>query len=525
MSSWLNENTLTYDHAFHDKHFLNVLAGYTTQSAKGESSVANAQTFPNDLSFFNNLSSGTAVTSSSSAFIRTMNSYFGRVSYSYQHKYNITISERADGASSLGANKKWGYFPSVGVSWNINKENFLKGTEKIISDLKVRLSAGKTGNSEVPSYSSLQLLNVSNYYFNNILVTGLAPVQLPNPNLGWETTTQYDGGLDLGLLNNKINIIFDAYYKKTTDLLLNVPMPLYTGYQTELENVGSVENKGLEVTLNTENVKTHDFTWKSTIVFATNKNKILSLGSGVNSYFPLAPTGQVSPVIVQVGLPVGTFWGYSTNGLLSASDLANGYPLLAGVSQIVGDQKYVPLNADAKQVTIADKHSLGSAQPKFTGSFSNTLAYKNIDLSFFFQGSYGNKIFNLLQQQLEIPKETVNSSFTLLNRYSDSNPGGTLPRATNSPVPQVIDRYIEDGSYLRLKSISLGYALPASVYSKIHAKQFRIYVSAQNLATFTKYTGTDPEASFYTGDNTKQGIDYGVYPSSKSFIAGVNITF
>ncbi len=523
--TWLNENTLTYDHAFQEKHFINVLAGYTTQHSQGESSVANAQTFPNDLSSFNNLSSGTAVTGFSSAFVRTLNSFLGRISYSYLHKYNITISERADGASPLGANKKWGYFPSAGLSWNVNREEFFKGLDKTISDLKIRVSVGQTGNSEVPSYSSLQLLGASNYYFNNTLVTGLAPSQLSNPDLGWETTTQYDGGIDLGLYDNRINFIFDAYYKKTTNLLLNVPLPLYTGYQTELENVGSVENKGLELTLNTENIKTKDFTWKSTIVFAANRNKILSLGPGVNSYFPLAPTGQVSPVIVQVGLPVGTFWGYSTKGLLTASDLANKYPLLAGVSQIAGDQKYVPLHDEEGQITTADKHNLGSAQPKFTGSFSNTLSYKKLDLSFFFQGSYGNKIFNLLQQQLEIPKETVNSSATLLNRYSDTNPNGSLPRATNSPVPQVIDRYIEDGTYLRLKSIMLGYSLPTSLFSMIHVKQFRIYVSVQNLLTVTKYTGTDPEANFYTGDNTKQGIDYGVYPSYRTYLAGVSITF
>jgi len=523
--SWLNENTITYDHSFQEKHYLNILAGYTTQYSQGESAVSNAQSFPNDISTYNNLASGTAVTGSSSAFVRTMNSYLGRVSYSYRHKYNVTISERADGASSLGANKKWGYFPSIGLSWNVGSEDYLKKFDKTISDLKIRLSAGKTGNSEVPSYSSLQLLGVTNYYFNNTLYTGLAPTQLANNNLGWETTSQYDGGIDVGFLKNRINFIFDAYYKKTSNLLLNVPLPLYTGYQSELENVGSVENKGLELTLNTENIKTHDFSWKSTLVFATNANKILSLGASTNSYFPLAPTGQVSPVIVQVGLPVGTFWGYSTKGLLSASDISAKFPLLSGVSQIVGDQKYVPLHSGETQITTADKHNLGSAQAKFTGSFSNTITWKKFDLAFFFQGSYGNKIFNLLQQQLEIPKETSNSSATLLNRYSATNPNGTLPRATNAPVAQVIDRYIEDGSYLRLKNISLGYTLPASTLSKLHVKQLRVYVSAQNLLTLTKYTGTDPEASFYTGDNTKQGIDYGVYPSSKTYLVGLNVSF
>jgi len=524
VNSWLNENTLTYDHDFNDKHFLNVLVGYTTQYQGGESVLANAQLFPNDISTYNNLASGTAQPLASSSFTSTTNSYLARINYSYKHKYNVTVSERADGASVLGANKKWGYFPSVGLSWNVNKEGFFKPFEKTISDLKIRLSAGQTGNSNVPPYSSLQSLGTSNYYFNNTLVTGLAPSQLENKNLGWETTTQFDAGIDLSLLNNKINLVLDGYYKKTTDLLLNVPLPLYTGYQSALENVGSVQNKGLELTVNTENIKTKNFSWRSTIVWATNANKILSLGKGVSNYFPLAPTGQVSPVIVAVGQPVGTFWGYSTNGLLTAEDIANGYPLLTGVSQTVGDQKYLTTSSAHKTITTVDKHYLGSAQPSFTGSFSNTFTYKQVDLTFFFQGSYGNKIFNLLQQQLELTKQTSNASASLLDRYSATNPNGTLPRATNAPVAQVIDRYIEDGSYLRLKNLTLSYSVPTKLISRIHARQLKVYVTGQNLLTITKYSGTDPEANFYTGDNTKQGIDFGVYPSSKTYLVGVSIT-
>ena len=523
--TWLNENTLTYDHAFQNTHFLTVLAGYTTQYEKDESAVASAQKFPNDLTTYNDLSyAGTPVLSASTGHSSALDSWLGRINYSYQHKYNLTLSERADGSSKLGANNKWGFFPSIGLSWNTSKEDFFRPLNNTISNLKLRLTAGQTGNSEVPPYSSLASLAPSNYYFNNTLVTGIAPVQLANPNLKWETTTQYDGGIDLGLFNNRISLVFDAYYKKTTDLLLNVPFPLYTGYASELENVGSVENKGIELALNTDNIRSSAFSWKSTIVFAANRNKILNLGPGTSSYFPLAPTGQVSPVIVQVGLPVATFWGYSTNGLLTASDLSKGVPLLSGVSQTVGDQKYVDWNKDGT-VTTADKHNLGSAQPKFTGSFSNTITYKSFDLSFFFQGSYGNKIFNLLEQKLEIPTLSLNASSKELNRYSTTNPNGTFPRATNSPVPQVIDRYIEDGSYLKLKNITLGYTLPRSLLEKIHAKQLRVYVSAQNPLVWTKYTGYDPEVNFYDNDNTKQGIDYGVYPSNKTFLAGVNIGF
>jgi TonB-dependent starch-binding outer membrane protein SusC len=522
--SWLNENTLTWDHTWQNTHFLNFLAGYTTQFSKDESAVASAQKFPNDLTAYNNLAyAGTAVLSLSDAHQSTLNSFLVRLNYSFLHKYNLTLSERADGSSKLGANNKWGYFPSIGISWNVNKEEFFKRFDRYISNLKVRLTVGQTGNSEVPPYSSLAALAPTNYYFNSTLVTGISPVQLANPDLKWETTTQYNAGVDIGLFTNRVNLTFDAYYKKTSDLLLYVPFPLYTGYASQLENVGSVENKGFELGLTSDNIKNKNFTWRSTFLIAANRNKVLSLGEST-SFFPVAATGQVSPVIVQVGLPVGTFWGYETNGLLTTGDLSKGVPLLAGVPQQVGDTKYMDWNGD-KAITTNDKHNLGSAQPKFTASLSNTITWKKFDLSFFIQGSYGNKLFNLLQQKLEIPTLTLNASAALLNRWSATNPEGAIARATNSPVPQVTDRYIEVGSYAKLKNISLGYNFPQIISSKIRAKQLRIYVSAQNLITLTNYTGYNPEVSFYDNDNTKQGIDYGIYPAARTFLAGLNITF
>jgi TonB-dependent starch-binding outer membrane protein SusC len=522
-TSWLNENTLTYDHSIHDKHFFTVLAGYTTQSQNDESAVASAQKFPNDLTAYNNLAYGaTAILPSSNSHSSTLNSFLGRVSYSYLHKYNITVSERADGASVLGSNNKWGYFPSVGVSWNASQEDFFTTLAGTINNLKIRASAGQTGNSNVPPYSSLAALSPTNYYFNNTLVTGIAPIQLANPDLKWETTTQYDAGLDLGLFKNRISFVFDAYYKKTTDLLLNVPFPLYTGYASVLENVGSVENKGVEISLNADIIRSKDLAWHTNIVFAKNENKVLSLGNGTQSFTPTAPTGQQSPVIVQVGLPLGTFWGYSTDGLLTADDIAKGVPLLTGVPQKVGDRKYVALNGHTS-VTSVDKHNLGNSQPKFTYGFSNTVSFKGFDLSFLLQGSYGNKLFNQFEQLLEKPTLALNAAGVLVNRWTADNTSGTMPRATNSPVPQVIDRYVEDASYVRLKNLTLGYNLPKDFLSKIHVKQFRVYVGAQNLFTITHYTGYDPEANYFDGDNTKQGIDFGVYPPVRTYLLGVNL--
>ncbi|HEX8677585.1 MAG TPA: TonB-dependent receptor, partial [Segetibacter sp.] len=280
-TTWINENLLTYDHAFNKKHFINILGGYTIQHQKDNVAVAAAQKFPNDLTKFNNLNfASTPVLSTSDAHESAINSYLARVNYSLLHKYNLSLSARADGSSKLGVNNRWGFFPSVGFSWNAGEEDFFEKYSKTISNLKLRLSAGRTGNSEVPPYSSLAALTPTNYYFSGALVTGISPKQIANPDLKWETTTQYNAGIDLGLLRNKINVSFDVYLKRTTDLLLNVPFPLYTGYASSLQNVGSVENKGVELSITSDNLKARNFSWKTTLVVAANRNKILSLGKG-----------------------------------------------------------------------------------------------------------------------------------------------------------------------------------------------------------------------------------------------------
>jgi len=523
-TSWLNENTVTWTPTFGD-NFFNVLAGYTTQVSDDQEAVASAEKFPNDLTSFNDLSvASTPLLPSSGAHHSVINSFLGRVSYSFQHKYNVTISGRADGSSVLGANHKWGYFPSIGLSWNASQEDFFRDRFPLVSNLKLRVSAGQTGNSGVPPYSSLATLAPTNYYFGGTLVTGIAPTQIANPNLKWETTTQYDAGVDVGVFKNRVSFTFDAYYKKTTDLLLNVPLPAFSGYTSALENVGSVRNAGIEAGLNVDIVRARSFSWKTAAVWAANRNKILNLGPGVSYYYPSAPIGQQSPVIVQVGLPVGAFYGYSTDGLLTTADLAKGVPLLTGVPQQVGDQRYVAL-AGHTSVTTADKHYLGSSQPKFTWGWTNNFSWRGFDLSAVIQGSYGNKLFNQLEQQLEKPTLSLNASGALVNRWSVSNPFGVVPRATNSPVPQVIDRWIQNASYARLKNLTLGYTFSRGSAGRIRAKQLRVYVSAQNWVTVTSYKGYNPEANFFDNDNTRAGIDYGIYPAARTILGGLTITF
>jgi TonB-linked SusC/RagA family outer membrane protein len=526
VNTWLNENTLTYDKAF-GNHFLNVLVGYTTQYSNGEAETAGSKNFVSDATTYNSLQSGSqTLTPTSSAYSWALNSYLARINYSYAHKYNLTLSGRADGSSRFGAGNKWGYFPSAGISWNASEEDFIKQVTAI-SNLKVRFSAGQTGSQEIGQYQSLATLSPVNYDFNSALVTGFAANRLSNPNLKWEKTSQFDGGFDLGLLGNRINLVFDAYYKKTNDLLLSIPIPLSTGYSSSLQNIGSVENKGLEIGINTENITGNRFTWKSSIVYSLNRNKVLSLGGSEISFFPGIPNaalGFLQPVIVKVGLPLGTFWGYKTAGIFqNASDIANSPTLDTKANTKPGDRKYADVNGDGK-ITPADKVALGNTQPKFIGSFTNTFAYKHFDLLVFLQGSYGNKIYNALQQQLEITNLTSNAWADIANRWTPTNPGNTVPRATNSPVGQMSDRYIQDGSYLRLKNLVLGYNFSNDLLNKIYVKQVRIYVSAQNLATWTKYKGYDPEVNSFEQNNTAQGIDYGAYPNYRTFLVGLNVT-
>jgi TonB-linked SusC/RagA family outer membrane protein len=524
--TWVNENTLTYSKAFTD-HSFNVLVGYTTQTSTGYFNTSGSQNFISNLSGYNSLQGGSVpLIPTSGQYSWTLNSWLARINYSYLHRYNFTITGRADGSSRFGTNNKWGYFPSAGFSWNAKEEDFLKDV-KPISNLNVRLSAGTTGNQEIGEYQSLITLSPTNYFFNGTVQTGFAPTSLGNPDLKWEKTAQYDLGVDLGLWDNRVSITADAYYKKTSNLLISVPVQLSSGYAAELENVGSVENKGLELALNTDNIKTGTFKWKTSATISFNRNKVLSL-EGQQSFFAQIPDAysdllyKLSPVIVKVGSPLGTVWGYKSAGIIQSGDNISQLPTLG--TQQAGDRKYVDIDKNGV-INPNDKTDIGNVQPKFTYGFSNTFTYRNFDLFVFFQGSYGNKIYNLLQEELELNNLGQNASTVLLDRWTPTNPSNNVPRASYSPVAQVLDRYMQNGSYLRLKNISLGYNFSPSVAHKILAKQLRIYVSAQNLLTITHYSGYDPEVNTFGQNNLLQGIDFGAYPSSKTFLAGLNITF
>jgi TonB-dependent starch-binding outer membrane protein SusC len=533
VNSYQAEFTLNYEKEWKDKHSLNVLAGYTTQKSDAESAVATSTNFSNDATTYNSLqSASTAVLPGSSASTSILNSYLGRINYSYLHRYNLTTSLRADGSSRFAPNHEWGYFPSVGLSWNINNESFLK-KYKDISNLKLRLSAGTNGNQEIGDYQYLSQLTPAVYSLNGSLVTGYATTNIANPDLKWEQTNQYDAGFDLGLWDNRVNFVTDLYYKKTSDLLLTEPIPLTSGYSSALENIGAVSNKGIEIALNADIIKEkgQGFNWTTNLTFAKNINKVLSLGN-LSSFIPtFSSTGMnyASPTIVEVGQPLGSFYGFVFDGIVQTGDDLTKVPVNSWAITAVkpGDTKYVDQN-NSKTIDSNDKVILGNSQPKFTYGFTNTFTYKNFDLSVVFQGSYGNKLYNALRNRSELTSLYFNSLSTVKDRWTTTNASTEIAAAANSSAYYVDSRYIEDASFLKLRSLVFGYTYPLHLGKQKKATPIRVFFDAQNLLTFTHYSGYDPEASQSGGNDEQsslyQGVDYGAYPSAKSFSFGLRIT-
>ncbi|WP_243345573.1 SusC/RagA family TonB-linked outer membrane protein [Parabacteroides sp. FAFU027] len=501
--SWLNENTLNYNKTLHEKHSLDVLVGNSQQRSITELVTAGATNFLTDETTYNNMGSGSVIlTPTSNASQWFLQSFFARVNYGYNEKYFVTLTARADGSSKFSENHKWGTFPSAALAWNVAKEDFLKGN-KVIDVLKLRLSAGLTGNQEISPYQSFSRLSSYPYTINNALVYGTAPSTYKISNLTWEKTAQYNLGLDINLLKDRIQLTTDVYYKKTSDLFLEVPVPFSSGLNSVFQNTGSVENKGLELGLKTSNIRKKHFDWSSNVVFTLNRNKVLDLG-GADYYIPVDPSNVTQPSqIVKVGEPLGAFYTYITDGLNAD-----------------GSQKY-KLDASGNKV----KEIVGSAQPAFLASITNSFKYHNFDLSVFVYSSYGNKIFNRTRANIDLGSGYTNASSDLLNRWTPTNTNTSVHRAEENPSVSISDRYIEDGSYLKIKNITLGYSFPKKLVSKFKVQSLRVYASAQNYFTFTNYKSYDPEVSVNGQSAVNAGIDTGAYPSSKSLIGGLTIQF
>ncbi|WP_149241554.1 SusC/RagA family TonB-linked outer membrane protein [Dyadobacter sp. 32] len=509
--TYLWENTLNYEKSV-EKHNFSALAGTTVQKNNWNNSYIAGRDFPADgivktINAANEITD--AYTEQSEWFL---NSYLGRVMYNFDSKYLVTANFRADGSSKLAKGNQWGFFPSVSAGWRISAEPFMQDV-KFINDLKLRGGWGQNGNQEgLANYASYGL----NRYTRRTATTPpsgpavTGPEYAPNPDLKWETTTQTNIGVDVSMLQGKLTLTADAYLKKTNDLLLNVPLPNTSGYSYIPRNSGKLENKGLEFVLSTVNFDKSDFQWNTDFNIAFNRNKITNLQlSKVYRYADVeGRSDQI--IILQEGASLGTFYGYVSDG----------------VNPETGDIIYRDVNNDGA-FTPQDRTILGSAQPKFTYGMNNTLTYKSFNLSFLFQGSQGNKAFNASRLETEGMYDSKNQSTEVLRRWQKPGDVTDIPRATDGNVNNslISSRFVENASFLRLKSATISYNLDREWASKIKLSRASVYVTAQNLLTFTKYKGFDPEVNAFTSSGATLGIDYGTYPVSRAFVVGLNVQF
>ncbi|MGN7720019.1 TonB-dependent receptor [Chitinophaga sp. 22620] len=516
--TWLNENTLNYT-MNRDGHQLNLLGGFTQQSSAYQSLGAEAQGFLNDNLGTNALGNAASVQPSSSSIARwALLSFLGRANYSFKNKYLLTLTGRYDGSSRFGKNNRFGFFPSVAVGWKLDQEQFISDLH-VFSNLKLRVSHGLTGNQDgIGNYPSLDLMGKANYSIGGANVIGLMPSQVGNPDLRWESTAQTDIGLELGFFDNRLNFITDVYYKKTSDLLLYVKIPTTSGFSTSLQNRGQVENKGIELTINATPLE-KGLRWETGFNISFNRNKVLNL-AGADRLF--AGQGPNQSTVVQVGQPLGTFFGFETEGIFKTADEVTGS---AQKTAKPGDIRFKDVNGD-KKINDDDRVLLGNAQPKFSFGFSNTFSLKGFDLMVLLQGVYGNKLYNVNTNTLENLTGLQNQSTSTLNRWTPENTNTNIPRATTvKPTARSWDRLVEDGSYLRGKTVQLGYNVPQASLQRMKLASLKVYVNVQNLFTITNYSGLDPEVSRYGSDNVSPGFDSGAYPNARTVTFGINASF
>lgn len=518
---WVIEQTLSYAKKFREKHDLNLLGGFSSQKHNNENMYGEARGFPNDN--IQTLNAGTMYQLSSTKSAYSMISYFGRANYTFNNRYLFTATVRTDGSSRFGENKKWGVFPSASAAWRISEENFMKGLPAV-NDLKLRVSYGIAGNNRIGNYSSIGLLSTGFYPTGGTLQTTVNPSTVPNNNLGWEKVQQRNIGFDLGVFNNRIRLEGDFYSSKSIDLLLNVPVPTVTGYSSQIQNIGKVLNKGMEFLLTTKNL-TGKLKWSSNFNIAFNKNRVLEVGPGGQPIYAGAANANNS-FITRPGDPIASFWGYVYEGVFMSQKELDVTPHLP--ADKVGDGRYKDVNGDGK-LDQTDKAIIGDNQPDFTGGFSNNFSYKNFSLSAQLSYSHGAQLFSFFKRMVGIYHGDRNTLIEQLDRWrSVTEPGdGIHFRATRNPTGWQRDpssAWVTDGSYIRLRNLTLAYDFDQSKIRALKMSGLRFYATGQNLFTWTKYPGFDPETSS-EGDGLSRGGDYMGYPAARSIIVGLNLTF
>ena len=525
---WSTENYFTYNTTFNKKHDFNALLGLSWQGTNYYNISASSQNFPTDYFLFNNIGAGSQQNPGSSTRNGfAFNSYFGRINYTYNNRYLVTVTGRTDGSSKFGFNNVYAFFPSAALGWRVSEEDFMKGS-KTVSNLKLRASYGLTGNSEIAPYQSDPSLSSYTAVLNNTRVTGFGTGRIGNPDLRWEKTAQFDAGVELGLFKNRISFEGDVYYRKTTDMLLDQPLPLSSGFASIRRNVGSMENKGLELSLNTVNISTKNFSWNTTFNISMNRNKVLSLATPA-PIFSGNPNFLSNTGIIQVGQPVGSFYGLVRLGVWTVAEAkeAAKYSSYRGGKPILpGDLKYLDVNGDY-QINDADRVIIGNGNPKGWGSFLNSFNYKNWDLTVELQFLYGNDVLNQTHHSGEDRTGIANSFSTVLDYYDpvkgNDNTMIATPRDTRAGyITNVDSHWIEDGSFLRGKNLLLSYSFPAAIAEKMKLSRFRIYASVQNFFLSSKFSGNDPEVTTY-GNAFAQGQTFFDYPKPTTYRLGINL--
>lgn len=520
---WNWDNTLTYKKTF-DKHDLTVMAGTSAQESEWHGMSGSIQDFASDLT--QQLDNGTyQATIGGSTTSWSMMSYMGRVNYTFDDKYLFTATIRRDGSSRFGEDSRWGTFPSASLAWRMSEEDFFDNV-KVVDYLKIRAGFGATGNQEVGLYEYASVLNTNVYVFNDVLVSAVVPNKMPNPDLHWESQNMANVGIDATLFDQRIDVTLDAYYKVTKDMLVPMSVPVATGYSdidVPYINAGEINNKGIEISVTSHNFE-GDFNWDTEVNFSLNRNEVIEL----NSTIPIT-VGSVGfnqdLARLATGYPMNVFYGYVTDGIFQTQEEVDDHAVQVpgddpATSTAAGDIRFVDLNSDGV-INADDRTYIGDPNPDFTFSMNNRFSYKGFDLNIFLQGVYGNDIYNANSIWNEGMAVAYNQTTNTLDRWTGEGTSNSVPRAVfNDPNQnsRPSDRYIEDGSYLRIKSVTFGYNLPKRMFEGYQISSIRVYASGTNLLTITNYSGFDPEVG-------ADGIDYSIYPVTRTISVGANITF
>ncbi|MBO0939988.1 TonB-dependent receptor [Fibrella sp. HMF5335] len=531
---WSLENYLTYNRQFGQDHSLTSLLGLSWQETNVFGIGAGVNNFATDYFGFNNLGAGATnpfVSSGASRF--AINSYFGRINYGFKNKYLFTATGRADGSSKFGANHKFAFFPSAALAWRVSEEDFLKGNP-VVSNLKLRTSYGLTGNSEIPPYSSLSLLS-SNYstIYSDARVGGTGISRLANPDLRWEKTAQSDIGLEIGLFKGRVNLEADYYYRLTTDMLLDAPVPLSSGYGTIRRNVGSMENRGFEFGINTVNINRPSFTWNTSFNISFNKNKVLSLATPSDIFNVGGPDFTNPTNIIRVGEPVGSFWGLTRVGVWSEAEREEAAKFTSyrnGLTILPGDIKYLDVNGD-KAITDADRSIIGNGSPKGWGALNNNVRIGNFDATFEMQFMFGNQVMLMNLHPSEDRQALANSYTSVLNAWTPTNQNTQIAEIRDTRagyVTNVDSHWIKNGSFLRGRNLLVGYTFPAALTNRLKINRLRVYTSAQNFFLLVEdpIVG-DPEVTPTNqgGGNSafSQGMIWHNYPKPTTYLLGIQL--